>query len=41
MYVKHNNEARSCKHRFSGKAICVTYSEFVNLTYQPMHFYIQ
>ena len=31
MYVEHNNEARSCNHCYSGKAISVTYSECVCL----------
>jgi hypothetical protein len=29
MYVQRNIEVRSCKHRCSGKAICITYSECV------------
>jgi hypothetical protein len=29
MYVKHNSKARSCNHRCGGKAISITYSEFV------------
>ena len=36
MYIWRNNEARSCNHCFSGKAVSVTYSECVfvpSLTY--------
>jgi len=29
MYVERNIEARSCNHCWSGKAICITYSECV------------
>jgi len=37
MYVQRNIEARSCEHCCSGKAIIITYSEFVFVVFAIQH----
>jgi hypothetical protein len=37
MYVKRTTEARSCNHFCSGKAIYITYSQFVSVALGILH----
>ena len=37
MYVKYNNEARSCNYRCSGQAISITSSECVSVALDIQH----
>ena len=37
MHIQRNTEVHSCKHRCCGKAISITYSEFVLITFAIQH----